>query len=115
MAAKVEQNFRWMVGEDRTLKFSVFEDDGTTPKPITGATVSSVFKVHPLSAEDAALTIAGANVASGGNSSHQFDVVIADTDTDSLEPRVYYHTAKVTDTSSNETFVARGTASLNPA
>ena len=113
MAAKVEQNFRLMVGEDRTLTFSVFESDGTTAKNISGATVSSVFKTHPLSA-NAVLTIAGTNVGSGTDN-NQFSVVVADTDTDSLEPRVYHHTAKVTDSSSNETFVARGTANLNPA
>lgn len=110
MAAKLEQNFRAAIGEDLApLTFTVLDGAGAavdlTPG---GTTVSWVMGTHPLS-DIAILTVAGTNLGSDGT----FDITIADTDTDSIEPRVYHHSAKVTDAAGIETVVALGSGDFH--
>ncbi len=105
MAASLEQNFRAAIGEDRTLTFTVL--DAATPPvavDLTGASIQWIVRTHPLSSTNV-LSISGTNL---GGAAGTFDVVITDALTDSIEPRVYHHSAKVTDSAGIETVVALG-------
>ena len=104
MAAKLEQNFRAAIGEDRTLMFTVLNAAGSavdlTP---VGTSVEWRMRTHSLSSVNV-LQISGTNLGSDGT----FDAVFTDVLTDSIEPRVYHHSAKVTDAAGLETVVALG-------
>ncbi len=104
MSASIEQNFRMNVGEDLTVAFTVTGANND----LTGGSVSWIMRTHPLSATNV-LSIAGSSVGDG-----TFSVVFADTDTDSIDPGVYYHEAKAT-VSGVETIVARGFVQLDPS
>ena len=106
------QNFGAVIGEHLVLTVTVTDSAGTVVN-INGYTISWVMFTHPLSAEDAALTIAGAVVGDG--SAGEFTVTVADTATDSLEPRVFFHEAKITSGAAVESIVAIGTAYWSPA
>lgn len=113
MAAAVEQNFSAVIGEDFVQTFTVYQADGTTLQSLVGATVLWRARKHPLSSEATpTLSIAGALVGTG--STGQFTVTVTDEQTDALEPRVYHHDAKVTDSGGLETVVALGTMDLKP-
>ena len=103
MAASLEQNFRAAIGEDRTLTFTVLDSLGVAVD-LTGASVTWVMRSHSLSATNI-LSISGTNL---GGAAGTFDVVITDVLTDAIEPRVYHHSAKVTDGAGIETVVALG-------
>ena len=111
-ATSKEQNFAAVIGEDLVLTYTV-TDAADAAVNINGYTISWVMFTHPLSAVAAALTIAGAVVGDG--SAGQFTVTVADTATDSLEPRVYHHEAKITSGGPVESIVAIGTADWRPA
>jgi hypothetical protein len=106
----VNQHFHLDVGEDRTISFTV-TSDGTTAINITAYTIAWKLYTHPM-ASSAALTVAGV-ITDAANG--VCTVTVADTDTDSLEPRVYWHQLKVTDGSANESVVSRGNVTLKPA
>ena len=104
MAASLEQNFRAAIGEDRTLTFTVLNAAGTAVDlTLAGTTVEWRMRTHPLSSVNV-LQISGTSLASDGT----FDAVITDVLTDTIEPRVYHHSAKVTDGAGIETVVALG-------
>lgn len=107
MAASLGQNFRAAIGQDLApITFTVLDGDGVAVDLTTsGTTVLWVMRTHPLSDVDV-LSIAGTNLGSDGT----FDVTIADTDTDDIEPRVYFHSAEVNDAAGLETPVALGSA-----
>ncbi len=107
MAAKLEQNFRAAIGEDRTLTFTVLDAAGVAVD-ISTATVEWRMRTHPLSSINV-LQISGTSMASDGT----FDVLITDVLTDSIEPRVYHHSAKVTDAAGIETVVALGSGDFH--
>lgn len=111
MAAKLEQNFARHIGEDFVLTFTV-KDANDVAVNLTGATVAWTMKTHPLS-PTAILSAAGGGIPSGGDN-NTFTITIADTNTDAIEPRVYFHTVKVTDSSANETIVATGYGEFKP-
>ncbi len=105
----VNQHFHLDQGEDRTLTFTV-TTDGTTAVDITGHTLSWELYTHPMAASST-LTVAGVITdATNGVCT----VTLADTDTDSIEPRVYWHELKTTDSSGAETVVSRGNVTLKP-
>ena len=70
---------------------------------LAGTTVEWRMRTHPLSSVNV-LQISGTSLASDGT----FDAVITDVLTDTIEPRVYHHSAKVTDGAGIETVVALG-------
>lgn len=83
----------------------------TVPTNLTGADpINWAMRTHALSSADSLAKTGSIVTAAAGTCS----VTVADTDTDSLEPRAYFQQLKVTDSSGNETVVATGTLSLLP-
>ena len=111
MAAAINQNIQLAVGEDRVITFTVVDSAGVAVS-IAASTQTWRVSAHEHSAVNV-LQLTGALV--GGGTGGQFSVTIADTDTDALNPGVYYHEAKVTAGSGAETVVAWGTVDLRPA
>ena len=107
MAAQVEQNFSAAIGEDRTLTFTVLDAAGAAVD-VTGATITWAMRTHELST----VNVLAITATSLGGAAGTFNVVITDALTIAIDPRVYYHSAKVTDSSAIETVVALGTASF---
>lgn len=108
-ATKKEQNFAMVIGEDFVLTYTV-TDAAATAVNLDNYAVSWVMSVHPLSSATAVLTIVGVVVGGGGNT---LTVTGVDTNTDSLEPRVYSHELKITSAGGTETIVAKGSANLS--
>ena len=108
MAAAVAQNFRLHIGEDVTVAFTVTDADGANVN-LTGNSVAWAMRTHELATADT-LTIAGSSLGDG-----TFSIVFVDTNTDAINPGVYYHEAKYTDASLNESVVVRGSVQLDPS
>lgn len=102
MAAAVNQNLRLQIGEDRTVTWTITGTD------FTGDTVNFWMAPHELAATNT-LELTG----TGANGS--VSVTFADTDTDSLNPAVYYYQLKTTEGGSVETVAAWGSIDLQPA
>lgn len=101
MAASVNQNLRLQIGEDRDITWTIA---GTN---FTGATVNFWMATHELASTNALEKL-------GTGADGSVSVSIADTDTDSLNPGVYYYELKTTE-SGVETVVAWGNVDLAPA
>lgn len=108
--AKVAQNLTAHIGEDLVITYTV-TDAASAAVPLSGYTIAWEAAKHPFTA--ATLTVAGAVVGDG--SAGQFTVTLTDIATDAIEPRVYYHDAKITDGSGNEVVVARGSIAFVPS
>lgn len=103
-------------GEDKTLTVTVYEADGTTPQNITGWSLSYRWKRSLSDPDsDAVLTkTTSSGITLTTPASGVCTVTIADTDTDSLEARTYYHELKRTDAGS-ETVLTTGSVLLQQA
>lgn len=103
-------------GEDKTLTITVYQSDGTTAQNITGWSLSYRWKRSLSDADSEAVltktTSSGITLTTPG--SGICTVTIADTDTDSLEARTYYHELKRTDAGS-ETVLTTGSVLLQRA
>lgn len=101
MAAAVNQNLRLQIGEDRTISWAISGAD------FTGDTIDFWMATHELAAANTLEKSGTGGVATAS-------VSIADTDTESLNPGVYYYEVKATE-SGVETVLAWGNIDLAPA
>lgn len=103
-------------GEDKTFTFTVYQSDGTTAQNITGWALSYRWKRSLSDPDsDAVLTkTTSSGITLTTPASGLCTVTIADTDTDSLEARTYYHELKRTDAGS-ETILTTGSVLLQQA
>ncbi len=106
----------WWTGEDKSLVYTIYQSDETTPQDITGWTLSYTWKKH-LSDPDASAVLTkttSAGIVLTTPLSGICTVTIADTDTDALTARTYVHELKRTDAGS-ETVLTTGTVVLQQA
>ena len=117
----IEQNFgnddtdTIHVGEDKTLRFTIYQSDGTTVQNITGMAVEFVIREHDES--PVALltkTTGGGTIVLTTPTSGILDVTLLDTDTETWKPKVYRYALRRTDAGS-ETVWAYGDIPFAPA
>jgi len=104
----------WYLGEDKGLRITVYQDDGTTLQDITGWALSWLLKRSKTDADAAAVIPAktvGAGIALTTPASGLCTVSITDTETDALTAGTYYHELKRTDPG-NEAVLVTGEATL---
>jgi len=108
----------WFVGEDKIFAFTIYQKTAagvltSTPQNITGWALRWDMRRTDSEADPVVLTKAsggsGITITDGPNGQGQ--VLIDDTDTDTLVPRLYRHALKRTD-SGSETLLLWGSASL---
>lgn len=106
----------WFTGEDKSLVFTIYQSNETTAQDITGWALSYRLKRSPADADgDAVLTkTTGSGIALTTPLSGICTVTIEDTDTDSLDPRTYFHELKRTN-AGNETVLTTGSVLLQQA
>jgi hypothetical protein len=97
-------------GEDKTLAFTVYEDDGVSLQDITGYTLAWQLRVARDSVADA-LTKDGAAITITNGPQGECEVEVARADTLALEPGTYWHELIRTD-SGAETVLTYGDAVL---
>jgi len=98
------QNGTIYSGEDVTITVSLTDSDGTA---LDAAAVNAISEYQYIIATDphASSTLVSKTIGAGvtlSNTAITATIVIDDTDTDDLEG-IYYHEAKATDSSGNET------------
>lgn len=117
MPANITADDKFYVGEDKTLRFTIYTDDTeTTCQDVTGFTIS--WKLASRPGATALLTksgvVSGTFNASPSVNTQRVTVSVADTDTDGLTATTYYHELKRTD-AGNEAVLAQGRLQLLPA
>jgi hypothetical protein len=103
-------------GEDKSLVFTLYQSDGTTPQNITGWALAYAWK-KALSDPDSAAVLTkttGSGITLTTPVAGICTITIADTDTDALAARTYVHELKRTDAGS-ETVLTTGTVVLQQA
>ena len=108
-ATAKEQNFATVKGEDFVLTYTITDLAGDAVN-LDNYTVSWKMFLHSLSGVAATLAIVGAVTGGGANT---LTVTGADTQTDSIEPRVYSHELKITSSGGTETIVALGSGEFS--
>ena len=91
-----EADVSWFVGEDKTLRFTVYQADGETVQNITGWTLEWAVRRF-LGSTDALLTKttgSGISITDGPNGI--CEVSLARTDTDTLGRGGFYHALRRT-------------------
>lgn len=111
--ANIPESEYWFLGEDKSLVFTVYQSDGTTAQNITGWALSWMLKDSEYDADaDAVLTkTTDSGIALTTPLSGICTVTIADTDTSTLDAKLYRHELKRTDDGS-ETVLSYGFAVL---
>lgn len=108
--ANITKDDGWYLGEDKSLAFTVYQSDGTTPQDMTGWALSWRIKKKRTDADASAIltktTASGISI-----STSVATVTVADTDTDALTARGYYHELKRTD-AGFEAVLSQGVAVL---
>lgn len=113
----------WFAGEDKVLKFPVYQADGVTPEDVTGWAFAWVLRkrdddpdppVLEKTTVGGGITITGTYNADPAVNTQRVEVAIADTDTENLDAGRYRHSLKRTDEGS-ETILAFGDAYLQRA
>ena len=109
IAANIDEDDDWFIGEDKSLPFTIYQSDKRTIQAITGWTLSWMLKRSLADADvDALLTkTTTSGISLTTPASGLCTVTIADTDTDSIEPGRYYHELKRMD-DGNETVLSQG-------
>lgn len=106
----------WFIGEDRTLAYSVVDEDGD-PQVMTGWSLS--WTLAPRQGQEAVLTKtvgSGITVSNGDGVNDLATVVVSDSDTEGLEkgPGTYYAELRRTD-AGFEAVLSYGTVVLKQA
>ena len=106
----------FFTGEDKTITATIYQADGTTPQNISGWSLSYLWKRAKTDTDAEAVLV---KTTSGGIAlttpvSGECTITIADTDTDGLVARQYWHELKRTDAGS-ETVLTTGTVELQQA
>ena len=103
-------------GEDKTLTFTIYQADGVTAQNLTGWSLSYTWKRQLSDADSAAVLTktTSAGIALTDPVNGICTVSIADTDTDAVTARTYWHELKRTDAGS-ETILTTGSVYLRQA
>jgi len=106
----------FFTGEDKTITATIYQADGTTPQNITGWSLSYLWKRAKTDADAEAVLVktTTAGITLTTPVSGECTITIADTDTDGLVARQYWHELKRTDAGS-ETVLTTGTVELQQA
>lgn len=108
----------WFIGEDKIFAFTIYQKTAagvltTTPQDISGWALRWDLRRSHLEGDPVVLSKStggsGITITSGPAGTGQ--IAIADTDTDALPPKLYYHALKRTDADS-ETVLLQGFATL---
>jgi len=97
----VEVNFvkddNWFRGEDKTLEFTVFQPDGTTPQNITGWTLAFTFCDLQEVTKFTKTTPSASGITITNPTGGVLEVFIPDTDTELLDAGKFKHELRRTD------------------
>jgi len=114
----ISRAHRWFTGEDKTLKFPVYQGDDVTPQDVTGWGLTWILRRKDADADPALLvktpTITGTYNATPALNTQRVEVSIVDTDTENFAAGTYRYSLKRTDDGS-ETILAYGDAVLQQA
>ena len=113
----------WFIGEDKTLKFAIY--DGSTEATIQDVSAFAMAfffrkigesdkKLFTKTTGGSTITITGSFNATPATNTQRVNVIIDDTDTDNLQPGQYQYWLWRTD-AGTETVLAYVTAELKPA
>jgi hypothetical protein len=111
--APIQQTDHWFIGEDRTLRFTVL-DENDAVVDITGYALEWVMRERPATATAAITKTTGSGITITDGPNGLCEVTIADADTLSLSPGTYFHTLRRTD-DGLETVLSFGEAILRQA
>ncbi len=112
----------WFIGEDKVFAFEIYSADKATIEDVSGWALAWVLRQQGESdavrltktTGAATITITGSFNATPATNTQRVNVIIADTDTDNLQPGTYLHALKRT-TDGSETILSYGTATLKKA
>ena len=112
----------WFIGEDKTIPFQIYSSDEATIIDITGwalawymrREIDADTKVLTCTTGGSTITITGTYNSDPDVNTQRANIIIADTDTDNLQPGQYYYSLWRTD-AGNETVLAFGTVTLKKA
>lgn len=90
--ARVDAEDGWHVGEDKTLRFTVRDDDG---KPVNATGWTASYAIHRRRAAHDAVPLWSTSVV--GGSSGRLDVEVPAEATAGLQPGTYEHVLRRTD------------------
>jgi hypothetical protein len=91
----IKQGDHWFIGEDRTLRFSVIDEDGLAQN-ISGWSLEWLLRERPWGAQALITKSTGAGITITSPTTGVCEVAIADDDTIALAPGVYFHTLRRT-------------------
>ena len=94
------------IGTDKTLQFDVNQVDGTTAQVMTGWALT--WELRTEEGGKVLVTKAvgtGITISNGDGTDDRASIVLADTDTEGLQPQVYYHALRRTDAGSEDVIV----------
>ena len=100
----------WFIGEDRTLRFTVFDSTGAVQN-ISGWTLEWVLRERPWGTQALITKTTSAGVTITNAAGGVCEVAVADDDTINLAPGAYFHTLRRTNAGA-ETVLAFGDAVL---
>lgn len=103
-------------GEDKTITATIYQADGVTAQNITGWSLSYLWKRAKTDVDADAVLVKSttSGIVLTTPVSGVCTITIADTDTDALTARTYWHELKRTDAGS-ETILTTGTVELQQA
>ena len=111
----IEKSDHWFLGEDKTLAFTIYQADGSTPQNITGWALIFVLRRQPATADPALISkTTGSGITLTTPASGLCEVSIEDTDTEGLSEGKYFYSLKRTD-AGEETILTYGYAYLRRA
>ena len=113
----IEADDDFFTGEDKTITATIYQADGTTPQNITGWSLSYLWKRAKTDTDAEAVltkTTSAGGIVLTTPVSGVCTITIADTDTDGLVARQYWHELKRMDGGS-ETVLTTGTVELQQA
>lgn len=90
----------FFLGEDKKIRDSIFQADGTTPQDISGWAISCVIRKTDKASDPPLIpekTIAGGGIAVIDGPNGIIDITFVDTDTATLKPGKYRWSVKRTD------------------
>lgn len=120
MTANITRDEKWYLGEDKVLRFAVYEDNTlATPIDVAAFALSWKLTTRPgatatltkTTAVSGGITVTGVFNATPALNTQRVLVAVDDTDTDALEATTWWHELKRTD-AGLEGVIVDGTAQL---
>ncbi len=102
----------FFIGADQPIEIDVKQSDGSTPQAMTGWALTWELKDSPADTAHFSKTVGGGiSIGNGSGTDDRATITVADTDTEPLEPGLYYHQLRRTDAGS-ERILSFGTVVL---